>query len=86
MLHRVLLHATMFLDGTCVCEEVSRALSHFFLSLALISNHPLLISQAFSKADKNRDLKITFAEYQEYCQTNPEVEHPVIYEDVLAFA
>lgn len=29
--------------------------------------------QAFTKADKNRDHKITFDEYSEYCLTNPEV-------------
>ncbi len=30
--------------------------------------------QAFTKADKNRDHKISFAEYQEYCMSNPEVQ------------
>ena len=30
--------------------------------------------QAFSRADKNHDNKITFAEYQDYCLTNPEVQ------------
>ena len=30
--------------------------------------------QAFTRADKNHDNKITFAEYQDYCLTNPEVQ------------
>jgi hypothetical protein len=30
--------------------------------------------QAFARADKNHDNKITFAEYQDYCLTNPEVQ------------
>jgi hypothetical protein len=33
-----------------------------------------MVPQAFTKADKNKDHKISFAEYQEYCMSNPEVQ------------
>ena len=40
-----------------------------------------IAQQAFDRADKNSDNMISYAEYQDYCQTNPEVVSWIHYFD-----